>query len=157
MPSKTQNLIFHWFHIFILIFKNLDSISNYIKIDVWNRYFHSKMHFLFVYMLHTIYLHSKFLLYRFLLYAITCYFGIIHFFQASSIKPDKSWVQSIKNNIKLIISFTCHCYFSHTSWVCYIKHRLTTNKQDYKPASWRTKTPTFVTIPEPSRSPFQPG
>lgn len=54
MPSKNQNLIFHWFHIFILIFKNLDSISNYIKIDVLNRYFHSKMHFLFVYMLHTI-------------------------------------------------------------------------------------------------------
>lgn len=72
---------------------------NYIKIDVLNRHFHSKMYFLFVYMLHTRFLHNKFLLYIFLLYAITSYFGVIHSFQAFSIKPDQSWVQSVKNNI----------------------------------------------------------
>lgn len=104
---------------------------NSIIVDVLNRHFHSKMYFLFVHMLHTRFLHNKFLLYTFLLYAITCYFGVIHFFQASSIKPDQSWVQSVTNNIGLIISFTCHCYFSHTSWVCYIKDRLTTNKHTF--------------------------
>lgn len=34
MPSKYQNLIIYRFHIFILIFKHLHAIFNYIKIDV---------------------------------------------------------------------------------------------------------------------------
>lgn len=128
MPSKYQNLIIHWFHIFILIFNHVDTIFNCIKIDILDRHFHSKIHFLLVYILHTRFLHNTFLLYTFLLYAITRYFGIIHFFQASSIKPDQSWVQSVKN-IKLIISPAAVTF--HTSCVWYIEHRWTTQKHTF--------------------------
>nr|BAE42681.1 unnamed protein product [Mus musculus] len=55
-------------------------------------------------------------------YAITCYFAIIHFFQASSIEPDQSWVQPIRNNKGLMISFLGHYDFSHTSQVWCINH-----------------------------------
>lgn len=153
MPSKYQNLIIHWFHIFILIFNHVDTIFNCIKIDILDRHFHSKIHFLLVYILHTRFLHNTFLL-----YAITRYFGIIHFFQASSIKPDQSWVQSVKN-IKLIISPAAVTF--HTSCVWYIEHRWTTQKHTFiagpQPASWRSTTPSSATIPEPSWSPFLPG
>uniref|UniRef100_A0A8C9HHA3 Uncharacterized protein n=1 Tax=Piliocolobus tephrosceles TaxID=591936 RepID=A0A8C9HHA3_9PRIM len=37
----------------------------------------------------------KILVCTFLLETITCYFGIIYFFHASSIKTDKSWMQSL--------------------------------------------------------------
>lgn len=125
MPSKYQNLIIHWFHIFILIFNHVDTIFNCIKIDILDRHFHSKIHFLLVYILHTRFLHNTFLLYTFLLYAITRYFGIIHFFQASSIKPDQSWVQSVKN-IKLIISPAAVTF--HTSCVWYIRAQVNNTK-----------------------------
>lgn len=61
--------------------------------------------------------YNKFLLYTLLSYAITCYFGIIHFLQASSIEFDQSWVQPIRNNIGLIISFFCHAMF-YTPYKC---------------------------------------
>lgn len=153
MPSKYQDFIF-----FILIFKHLDTIFNCIKIDILDRHFHSKIHFLFVYILHTRFLHNTFLLYTFLLYAITRYFGIIHFFQASSIKPDQSWVQSVKH-IKLIILPAAVTF--HASCVCYTEHRWTAQKHAFiagpQPASWRTTTPSSATIPEPSWSPFLLG
>lgn len=90
---------------------------------------------------------------RFLSYAMTCYFGIIHFLQASSIEFDQSWVQPIRNNIGLIISFLCHCDVSHTSQVWYISH---TYRLTYTPSRATSqqgeghKTPTSVTIPEHS-------
>lgn len=96
MPSKYQNLIIHRFHIFILIFKHLHTIFNYIKIDVLDILIQKFISYLCIYCIPDSFIIYFYTSYKFLLYAITCYFGIIRFFQASSIKPDQSWVQSIK-------------------------------------------------------------
>lgn len=112
-------------------------------------------------MLHARFLHNKCLLYILLSYAITCCFAVIHFLQASSIEPDQSWVQPVRNNIGLIISSLCPWDASHTSHVWSIKHtyRLAyththTPSRATSQQAEGPKTPTSVPIPEHSLTTF---